>query len=165
MAEVTVADSGPLIALARVDLLRLLRDVAGPVLIPRHVERELLARKSEDSRRIAAIIGGVLEIRAVQTITEAEAAATRNLDLGEAEAICLAHQLGAPLFIDEVKGRNAANRLGTQVVGTVAILVTAKRLELVAEVLPILAQMRHIGYWLADSLFKRAAALADEFYP
>ena len=164
MAKVTVADSGPLIALAKVDLLRLLPEVFGQVLIPPHVEREALARHSEDSRRLAASIGGNLEVRALQTPTEAEFGATHYLDIGEAQAVCLAHQLGAPLFIDELKWRKAAKQLSIPVAGTVAILVAAKKMGLVPEVLPILADLRLNGYWLAQSLFERAAALADEFH-
>ena len=50
-----------------------------------------------------------------------------SLDIGEAEAITLAAELGALLLIDEIDGRAAAAAAGIPFVGVLGVLARAKR--------------------------------------
>jgi len=60
--------------------------------------------------------------------TEAPARALQHLGQGEAEAIVLAVEaLDALLLMDDRQGRLAAHSLGLNVIGTLGILVIAKR--------------------------------------
>jgi predicted nucleic acid-binding protein len=49
------------------------------------------------------------------------------LDIGEAEAIVLAIELGTMLLIDEIDGRTAAAAAGVPFVGVLGVLARAKR--------------------------------------
>jgi hypothetical protein len=49
-----------------------------------------------------------------------------ELDAGEAEAIALAAELGAPVILDDRPARRRARALGLQVTGSAGVLVVAK---------------------------------------
>jgi predicted nucleic acid-binding protein len=162
MERSAAADSGPLIALAKVDRLALLPPVLGRILIGPRVEREVLARSSVDAQRIEAMLGAGLVRTPVDAVPADIAAVLRTLGAGEAEAIALAHARGIPLLIDERRGTTLARRLGVSVVGTAALLIVAKRTGHLDAVLPVLIAMRAHGYWLSDRLIEVAVRRAGE---
>jgi predicted nucleic acid-binding protein len=77
------------------------------------------------------------------------------LDAGEAGAIALAVERGAFLLMDERAGRNvaAAHRLGF--LGTLGILVEAKRHGYLAEVRPSIDALEREGFWVGAALRAR----------
>ena len=61
MEDVTVvADTGPLIALAKTDLLDLLEQLFGDLMIPDAVHHELLAKPSYESHQIRRVLSTFL---------------------------------------------------------------------------------------------------------
>lgn len=83
--------------------------------------------------------------------------------LDEAEAIALAREHpGATLLMDERRGRRYAEALGIPIVGTAGLLVRAKQRGLIAEVRPLLDDLRAVGFWLSDPLYALVLALAGE---
>ena len=160
-----VADTGPLIALAKIDQLGLLPLLFGTVLIPSVVEQELFAKRSIESRRLEAVLGKHLQIVETPEPAPEVQAATWNLDRGEAGAVALAYSLRLLLIVDDALARKAAERLHVQFVGSVGILLDAKRQKHIPSVLPLLLEMRRQGYWLADDLIELAAVLAGEIKP
>ena len=89
---------------------------------------------------------------------------TSDLDLGEAESIALALELGADLvLLDEREGRRHAQRLGLKVLGVVGILLAGKSRDLLPEVRPHLDALREVaGFHLSSSLCQMALELAGE---
>ena len=85
-----------------------------------------------------------------------------DLGPGEQQAIGLAHSLPALLLMDERLGRTAARRLGVRVAGTVGVVLRAKEMGLIPEVIPLLKELRARGYWLSDGLLDAAMRLAGE---
>ena len=66
-----------------------------------------------------------------------------GLDVGEIDAIRLAREIGAALLIiDEKLGREAAERMGLHVCGTLGVLVAAKRSGLIPTIAPELQRLR-----------------------
>jgi len=124
---VIVADASPLIGLARLDLLSILRRLYQTVLIPPRVLSELsVASDRPGARRLeTALAEGWL--RSTPLARAAELTALRDLlDAGEAEAILLAEErAGSVLLIDDRRGRMVARARGIPVVGTGGVLLLA----------------------------------------
>ena len=157
-----VSDTGPLIALAKVDQLILLERLFGNVLIPSAVQRELLAKHGTESARLDDALLNFLDVVPLSVPSPEVEIATLRLDLGEQHAIALAYGRGALLVIDDSLGRAAARRLNLAVTGVVGVLIRAKQEGLVPSVRSLLEEMRQHSYWLSDELLDIAIRLAGE---
>jgi predicted nucleic acid-binding protein len=157
-----VSDTGPLVALAKIDKLDLLTSFFATVLIPPGVEHEVYAKQSLDRKRLEGAIGQSIQVSDRPVVPAEVLGAVGNLDLGETEAIALAYNKRVALVMDEVRGRKAAMSLGLPVIGTVGIVLESKRRGILPAAKPVLLQLRTQGYWLSDSLIAQAAALVAE---
>lgn len=93
---------------------------------------------------------GWLQVRAVDV---ARTAARANLGRGEEEVIALALELGAEyVVVDDLAARRSAQELGVRVIGTVGVLVAAKRRGAISSVLPLLGSLREEGFRLSDEV-------------
>lgn len=135
--EIIIADSSPLIGLARIGRLGLLPQLARRIVVPRAVHVEVTAAK--------AAAPGAAEVAALPwlEVLEADPAAVAPLLIlvgrGEAEAIALAQrELSAVLLMDDLRARKLADRLGLRRMGTVALLGRAKREGLIPKLKPAL---------------------------
>jgi predicted nucleic acid-binding protein len=84
------------------------------------------------------------------------------VDDGESEAIALAYELGYRLVVDDKQARNIAKRLDIEIIGTVGILVKAKQLGLIDQLLTILEALENKGFYLSQSLKTEALILVGE---
>lgn len=156
--SVAVADAGPLIALARLDRLALLSGLFGQVLVPEAVFAECTARRDLAD---AASIRHACESGAL-TLCIATPIAATDLGRGERSAIGKALELKAALVADDLAARRRAEALGLITIGTLGVLVQAKRMGLLPEVRPAVDQLRAGGYWLGDELLRAALRTAGE---
>ncbi len=156
-----VTNTTPLIALALISKLHLLRDLYGEVLVPPAVYEEMLAGGVE--RIGAAAIQAAPWIRVQPLSDPRRADLLVDLDRGEAQAIALAQELNADLLIvDERLGRQHARRLGLTITGTLGILLKAKQLGYVDAVQPLIEQLQQGGIRLRDDVVRRVLELAGE---
>lgn len=160
--ECIVADSGPLIALARLDALALPSRLWARVLVPATVLAECTGLKQKDGAEQirVALAKGWLEECADLPVQEQVSAF--RLDAGETQAILRARQHEALLLIDEMRGRHAAAALALPHVGTCGLLVLAKRAGLVTAVRPLLEQLLSAGYFLSPALVADTLRLVGE---
>ena len=130
--RVVVSDAGPLIALGRLDLLSLLPVLFAQVQVPQAVSNECQARPDNaDAARIRDAVGnGWLVLCDASPITSTE------LQLGERAAIGRAIEIGAGLLADDASARRHGLAGGLAVIGTLGVLVLAKRAALVASNAP-----------------------------
>ncbi|HBL29023.1 MAG TPA: DUF3368 domain-containing protein [Acidobacteria bacterium] len=159
-----IADAGPLIGLARIGLLPLLRELYGGAVIPPQVFQELRIREGREGARALAeaLAQGWLKTEQVPNRAELESLLLA-LEEGEAEAILLAEQRAYRfLLMDEKRGRAIARRRGLRVAGTGALLVAAKQKGLVAKVSTVLELLDHAGYRLSTGLKAEILRMADE---
>jgi predicted nucleic acid-binding protein len=144
-----VADTGPIIAFARLGQLDLLRQTVESLVIPDAVYEELVGR-GHDRPGAEAVAQGEWILRRTVTDQEAVAQLPRVLHAGEREAIVLAHELQAQLLIDEQRGREIAMAQGLEVVGILRIFADAKQRGLIPETRPLVAALLAIGYWMDE---------------
>lgn len=149
-----MADTGPLIALARIGRLDLLRRLYGRVVIPPAVESELSIGSDRPGARVleGAIAAGWI---AVDALADADACQDllMLLGAGEAEAIALAQERKPRfLLVDDSRGRRIARSRGVPVAGVPGVLLAARIRQEVEAVAPILRELAAAGYRLAPRL-------------
>ncbi len=150
-----VSNTSPILNLAIVNLLDLLKEQFDRVLIPPAVRAEL---KLEDDlpgveRARAALDAGWITVSNVDNANLVRVLSL-ELDDGEAEAIALALQMGAQrILMDEREGRVKAKAMGLTPTGVLGILLRAKRdgkLQSVESVMNALKQ--EAGFYIEDHL-------------
>jgi predicted nucleic acid-binding protein len=81
---------------------------------------------------------------------------------GETEAIALAYRLQTILLIDDRQGRKAAQKLSVPVVGTLRLLLEAKRKGIIRQVKPLLVALEQTGRYLDEQLRRWVLEEAEE---
>lgn len=162
-ADLLFADSGPLIALARLGLCHLPQRYFREVQVPQTVWDEVTRqpRGNEGAVFSAALQAGWFIVVA----DPAEAAAPVQeyaLDAGEAAALTLALSGGGAILADERKARNAATNLGVAVIGTLGLLMRAREDALIPALRPLIAQLLDGGYFIAPHLVEMVLSQAGE---
>lgn len=160
---IVISDASPLIALASVRQLDLLRALYGKVVIPPAVYDEITAAYPAAPGAGDVRNAEWIQVRLADNHRLIEALSL-ELDTGEAEAIGLAVELNADLLlIDERRGRIVATRLGRRVVGVLGILIEAKAAGILPLVRPILdALTTKAGFWISPMLLAKVLASAGE---
>jgi len=148
---IVVADSGPLHYLILLEQTKLLPRFYGQVVAPEAVLRELTASKAPQPVR--EWLSKPPAWFSVQSVPPDQLdLVTDDLDLGEREAIALAHLLGADLLlIDELSGRAEARRRHLRVTGTLGILRAAAEKGLL-DVPEVLARLRETSFYVDEHL-------------
>jgi uncharacterized protein len=160
-----VSNTSPILNLAIIGKLDLLRQQFGEVLIPPMVLQEL---KVDTELPGVGPIRLALQNRWLQVVelsnTDIARALRRDLDNGEAEAIALALQLKLmTVLIDEHDGRAAARAMGLVPVGVLGILLRAKRTgNLDSVVTAMRALQDQAGFFINPDLFASLAREAGE---
>lgn len=122
---IIIADSSPLISLAIIDMLELLEYYFDEVYVPYAVYKEVSVYDKPFSEKLKQYlknkVSTVENINMVSVLNE-------RIDLGEAEAITLAFEKKADFIIlDDSKARKTAKRNGLNVIGTLGLLLEAKK--------------------------------------
>ena len=162
-ADLLFADSGPLIALARLGLCHLPQRYFREVQVPQTVWDEVTRQPRGDEGTVfsAALDAGWITVAA----DPAEAAARVQvyaLDAGEAAALTLALAGGGAILADERKARVAATNLGVAVIGTLGLLKRAREDALVPALRPLITQLIDSGYFIAPQLVAMVLSQVNE---
>ncbi|MGR0481130.1 MAG: DUF3368 domain-containing protein [Candidatus Electronema sp. V4] len=157
---IIVSDSSPLISLAILRKLHLLEHFFSDIWIPKAVYDEIAPKGkpySEELKRFSRNrVKEVQNALAVRLLLD-------ELDIGEAEALVLALENNiADILIDEYRGRKIATSRGLSVIGTVGVLLQAKKKKLIAEVKPELDELMRNHRRVSEELYRKALELADE---
>ncbi len=152
----TVSNTSPVLNLAIIDQLVLLRKQFGEVWIPPAVLKEL--RPEEDLPGSSAVReareAGWLRVKAVKDRPLVQVL-RRDLDQGEAEAIALALRVKAEwTLLDERDARRVAKSLGLKVTGVLGILLRAQREGKLPSLRTAMEQLREkAGFRIGAELF------------
>lgn len=157
-----VSDTGPIIALAMIDRLKILRSIFEEILVPEEVHSEIL-----EGGKSGMGIRTYQEASWIQrrsSSSPVDALLRSALGEGEAAVIRQSRQMEAEyVLIDERKARKIARGVyGLNVTGSAGILVEAKDRGLVENVGEELERMKDRGYWIHDSIVSAAVKAAGE---
>lgn len=150
-----VSNTSPLIHLAKIGRLDLLKHLFNETIVPEAVYRESVV---EGGNRKDAVKISEAEWIKVQKIKDdkLKRALMIDLDEGEAEAIVLALEEHADLIIlDDYEGRIVARTLGLKVTGTIGILIKAKREGMIQSLKNEIDKLMRTGFWMNKKLYKR----------
>ncbi|MEJ2736158.1 MAG: DUF3368 domain-containing protein [Anaerolineae bacterium] len=162
LPDPVVSDSSPLIALATIGRLELLKSLFGQIAIPQAVYEEVVVQGQGEpgSREVA-------EAEWIRTIPVKDRLAIdllqESLDVGESEAIVLGQELGARyVLLDDELARRKANLIGLPVAGTLAVLLMAKQAGLIVAVGSALADLRQTDFRMSERVYTAVMAKAGE---
>jgi len=158
---IVVSDTSPILSLALIQRLDLLRDLYGSIVIPEAVRQEIMVADHSGTREVAQadwiITHPIVPDVSLKLLQ-------REVDRGEAEAIGLAVQLKADvLLIDERQARKLAQYLELNVVGLLDVLQAAKQRQLIPSIKPVLDDLlTRARFRLSRKLYQRTLHTAGE---
>ena len=153
-----VSDTSPLIALAKIEKLDILEY---DIVIPKAVFNETTEPEKEYMKELYE--WGKDKVVRVKN-REAVEYLELMLDKGEAETIVLAEELhGNAVLIDDSKARRIATVRGLKVIGTIGVLLDAKRKGLIRELKPLLDELTKKKIRISKELYDHALELANEY--
>jgi len=150
--QVLISDTSALIILSKLDKLFLLQELFDDIIITSIVQREFgeeLPNWIKIQNPLESSTSKLLNIQ---------------LDPGEASAIALALEKdnNPLLLIDERKGRKIAQQLNLRTMGTLGVLLLAKKAGHLLYVKPILEEMINLDFRISDDLIQSILKLAKE---
>jgi hypothetical protein len=160
---IVVSDTSPVLNLARIGRLELLRSLYGQVLIPTAVHAELRVALANSGQGSDFFQLEWVVVDAARDRVRVERLRA-DLDLGEAEAIVLAIERHADLLlVDERRGRRAAGASGLAVTGLLGVVAHAKRVGVIEAAKPILDELIDVAhFWIGPALYADVLAQLGE---
>ena len=162
---IVITNSSPLIALSRINCLRILEEQFGEVYIPEAVYREVVIQgKGKVGSKEVEEASWIRRRKIKDVVAKSQLTMKFNLGDGEAETIVLSREMKADLIIlDEGKGRDIARVFNLEVRGTLAFLARDCHVRNKPdEFLPLVQELRRKGFWISDSLYEKIASLKNQ---
>jgi len=157
-----VVDTSPLIFLAKLDRLDLLKRGAEQVVAPPAVFREIDEYPDAASEKIEDAKKSWLSIRAVEDRRLVDVLMA-DLDAGESEVIALALEVEAErVVLDDLDARRLAQRLGVARVGTLGLLLAGKLRGEIPSLRDEIGRLRQAGFRISPTLSQAVLREAGE---
>lgn len=152
--EIWILNASPVITLAKAGYLQLVDELAPTVLIPDAVIQEILAGPADDAGRKALESGWgrpASPMRTPPVILE------WGLGAGESSVLALALETrGGSVVLDDDAARKCARGLKLPLLGTLGIILRAKRQGLIPAAAPVVMALRTAGLHLDDATIRDA---------
>ena len=156
---ILVADASALIALSACESLPLLDALFGQVLVPEAVFNEVAANNKPQSARLRSYLHGKVRAVDMQSFVYLDSFA----DAGETAAMILYKEVAADfLLIDDKRGRKVAKINQINTIGSLGVLLQAKRLGLIPLIAPLLEQISASPVFIGADLIRTVLELAGE---
>lgn len=154
-----IADASALMAIAACDSLLLLDALFGEVLAPEAVFLEVTADTKPQSDRLRDYLQDKVRSVNMQNFVYLDAYA----DAGETQAMLLFKELSADYqLIDDKRGRKVAKINQIKTVGSLGVLLQAKRVGLITNVASLIDKISASPIYISDSLIQSVLELAGE---
>jgi uncharacterized protein len=157
-----VADTSPLIFLAKLNRLDLLREGAEEILVPQAVVEEVQQYQDEARQKIEDALDLWLKVTPVRDRRVAEVLLA-HVDRGEAETIALALEVRAErVIMDDLDGRRLSRRVGLTAVGTLGLLLAARLRGDLSSLRAEIERLEKGGFRVGELLRKAVLEAAGE---
>ena len=159
---IIIADSGPLIALSKIDLLDIIHKLYGEIFIPDEVYKELVIlgkgrAGSEQIKKAKWIKKKSVKDKGAISLLRAE------LGEGESGVLVLAEELKANfVIIDELPARRNLEAMNIPKTGTLGILLEAKEEKLIDKIKPLLDRLIEEKFRISKELYEAVLRVAGE---
>ena len=150
-----VSNASPLIYLAKVGKLYLLKKLFQIILIPKSVYEEVVTRGKDKGFPDAEVVERAVKdgwIKVVEVQTEKE---FDEIERGEAEAIELALKESLDLLVDDSTARVISSSLGVRPIGTLRVLYLAVKNGLISNAKKTLNLMIKEGFRISIEVCSR----------
>ena len=159
-----VSNSSPIIHLAKIGKLSLLREYFNTIMVPESVLKECVA-EGKDRKEVEAIKKAewirVAEVQDKKLVKLLQS----SLDDGESEAIALSLESGADLILlDDSDAREKARIYGLTVTGTLGVLLRAKKDRKISSLKENIIKLRESGFWVSDFIEERLLEASGELF-
>jgi hypothetical protein len=156
---ILVADASALIALSVCNALSLLDSLFGEVLVPEAVFNEIAIEGKPESEKLKQYLHGKVRSVSMHNFVYLDAFA----DAGETAAMLLYKEVAANyLLIDDKRGRKVAKINDIRTIGSLGVLLQAKRAGLISAVAPLLSQITCSPLFISSNLIELTLELAGE---
>jgi predicted nucleic acid-binding protein len=156
---ILIADASALVALSACDSLALLDALFGKVWVPEAVFAEVAVVDKPQAARLHNYLQGKVRAVDLQHFVFLDAFA----DAGETAAMLLYKELVADyLLIDDKRGRKVAKINHIRTIGSLGVLLQAKRAGLIPAVAPLLQQIAASPVFIGADLLQTVLDLAGE---
>lgn len=160
MTEI-ICNTSPLQYLHQLGLLHLLPTLVKKIIVPAAVFAEIEIGRANAVDLPDLSTFECIEIRQAKTIAAVPPAI--DLGAGEMEVLSLAlESKNVIIILDDLLARKAAEQLGIKLIGTLGILLQAKRKNLLSEIKPILDELENLRFRLSRQTKEAVLKLAGE---
>ena len=160
MSDVWVLNASPVILLGKIDRLDLLECLSPKAVIPNAVLLEVQVGIGEHQTGQSTVDWATPRRVADVPIP----LSVERWDLGPGESQVIAHCLknAQRAVLDDAQGRHCARTHGIAVIGTLGIVLSAKRQGMIPAASPLLDMLRRSGMYLSDEILTEALKLIGE---
>jgi len=154
-----VSNTTPIISLASIGKLDLLKKLFREIIIAKAVYDEIKAKESYGYEEVESEF---IKVKSIKGEIYRDLL-LNQLDIGEAETIILAKEIKADfVIIDENLGCRVAKNSGLIVIRTLSILLKAKENGIIGEIKPLLDDMISKGRWYSKRVYESFLSRAGE---
>jgi predicted nucleic acid-binding protein len=151
MTKTIISDTSCLIILTNINEIDLLRRVYEQIVTTKEVAEEY-----------GQMLPEWIEIKS-STDQFRQRILALQIDRGEASAIALAIETPhSVVIIDDYKARKVAERLGIEIIGTIGIIIKAKRQGIIESIKPFLKKIKQTDFRISEEIEKRALQESGE---
>lgn len=155
-----ISNASPLILLGKIGCLDLLASLAPSLAVPQSVIREIEGGL-EDDASVATVITWA-KARAVDDMSVPASVASWDLGAGESQVLSYCLATPSVAVLDDGKARACAQTHGIALIGTLSVILRARRLGLIAAARPLVDQLLIAGSYLDRDLVRAALAQVGE---
>ncbi|RJP58929.1 MAG: DUF3368 domain-containing protein [Deltaproteobacteria bacterium] len=141
MPESIIVDTSVLIALEKIELLRVLCKIYKKIILPDAVVKEF-GNVNIDCYSVRKVESKLINILMFDL----------NLGRGESEVISLAYETDCRALIDDLKARKVAEDLGLSISGSIGVLLKAEKLGLIESAFKKAQELKDKGFYVSNEL-------------